>query len=61
MNMFGSKLTLWQVLSSEDPQGECGPSQRQTSWSQQVALYVFFILHTLASVSLETDSSCEIK
>lgn len=47
------RLTLWQVFSSEDPQGESGSSQRQTSRSQQVSFYIFFILHTLTPVSLE--------
>lgn len=46
-------LTLWQVFSSENPQGEGGSSQRETSRPQQVSFYVLFLRHTLTSISLE--------
>lgn len=53
MNAQTKALTLWQVFSSVDPHGESSPSQRQPCWPQQVSFYIFFILHTLAFVSLK--------
>lgn len=53
MNAQTKALTLRQVFSSVDPHGESSPSQRQPCRPQQVSFYIFFILHTLAFVSLK--------